>query len=89
MGRRVMDKTYDIDAIDEFASDLIQWHQHHVSQLWLIVENKDMDITLNGMPLAADSDTANGIRVGVKIALQHLGELPFKLEDEGDEQTEQ
>ena len=55
------------------------WHANQVAQLKLITENRNAELRLSDRTVAADSDLAKGIRLGIQIALSRLGTLPFSV----------
>ncbi len=65
--------------LEDFPELLQKWHEHHVKQLQLIVDQKDADLQLGDAKIKADSEMAKGIRYGVEIALLSLGKLPFSV----------
>lgn len=70
------------------------WHENQVAQLKLITENRTAELRLGDLTVAADSDIAKGIRLGVLIALDRLGKLPFsvtpcEVEEEVEEDDDQ
>jgi len=66
----------------EFVNDLQRWHEHQVQQLRLVVDNKDSGLKIGDMEIEVDSDLAKGFRAGVATSLQLLGELPFTVMEE-------
>ena len=74
----------------EFLALLRQWHDYKTSQLRQIVEHRDADLVFNEMTIAADSEAAKGVRLGVDLSLHLLGTLPFSVSrDECEECEEQ
>jgi hypothetical protein len=69
---------YDDETV-EFVKTLQEWHERQTAQLNTIMEHKDADIELGDRTIAADSDVAKGIRIGVMLALHLLGKLPFEI----------
>ncbi|BAK75776.1 hypothetical protein NH8B_0944 [Pseudogulbenkiania sp. NH8B] len=75
----------------EFINTLTEWHKNRVEQLELITNNRDAGIRLGDRTIEAGSDIAKGIRLGIAIALEQLGKLPFSVtpieaeEDDGEE----
>ena len=65
--------------IAEFLQLLEKWHESRATQLKMIIDNEDTDLMLEDHKIKADSDMAKGIRVGVAIALDSLGDLPFSV----------
>ena len=65
--------------IEAFINTLQIWHKNQVEQLRQVLENKDSDIHLGDMVFPSDSDAAKGIRAGIKVSLELLGELPFTV----------
>ncbi|OWY39366.1 hypothetical protein CEK28_08590 [Xenophilus sp. AP218F] len=63
----------------EFIQQLQAWHADRVEQLKLITEHKDASIMLNQDEIAGDSPIAKGLRIGIQIALDKLGKLPFSV----------
>lgn len=64
----------------EFINTLTAWHKGRVEQLELIKNNRETGIQLGELKIEADTELAKGIRLGVAIALQQLGKLPFSVE---------
>ncbi|MCG8996688.1 hypothetical protein LH435_15355 [Laribacter hongkongensis] len=64
----------------DFIGQLQEWHAGQVEQLRLITENRAVGLKLGEREIEADSDIAKGIRLGILIALDRLGELPFSVE---------
>jgi len=71
--------TYNEEMI-EFIEAVQGWHENHVAQLQLIIDNSDAEMDFGGVKIEADSDLAKGIRTGVQVALAQLGKLPFSTE---------
>ena len=69
----------------EFIQGLEAWHNSRITQLQLVIDNKDSDIVLGDVTIPHDSDSAKGIRTGLAIAVDILGELPFQLSGGADE----
>lgn len=65
--------------IAEFIQLLEEWHKHKTTQLKTIIANKDTDLDIDGNKIKADSQMAKGIRFGVALSLQMLGDLPFEI----------
>ncbi|MBX9347142.1 hypothetical protein K5M36_08580 [Chromobacterium vaccinii] len=77
-----------------FVEQLQEWHAGQVAQLRLITENRTVDLRLNDLEVSAGSDIAKGLRLGIEIALQKLGTLPFtvreeEIEEDSDGQADQ
>ena len=64
----------------DFIGQLQDWHAGQVVQLRLITENRAVDLKFGEREIEAGSDIAKGIRLGILIALDRLGELPFSVE---------
>lgn len=63
----------------EIIEQLIEWHNSKVESLRLVENHKDASIMLNDIEIKPDSDIHKGIRAGITIALESLGELPISL----------
>lgn len=63
----------------EVIQKLQGWHASQVAQLRLITDNRTAELKLGEQLIAADSDMAKGVRLGVLIALDRLGKLPFSV----------
>lgn len=78
----------------EFINTLTAWHKDRVEQLELVKNNRECGIQLGEHTFEAGSDIAKGIRLGVIIALEKLGTLPFSVtpipaHDQDDEETDE
>jgi hypothetical protein len=71
------------DGVIEFIEHVQTWHARMTAQLSEIVNNKGASIQVGDKLIAADSDIAKGIRFGVGLSLDMLGELPFKVDRNG------
>ena len=70
----------DIDSdTKEFLEFVQDWHKMQTNQLRLITEKKAKSIKFGNQEIDGDSDVAKGIRIGVSLALDLLGELPFNV----------
>ncbi|CUZ67959.1 hypothetical protein ACYZFV_10225 [Serratia ureilytica] len=73
----------------KFVQDLADWHEKQIDNLQLILAHPDADISLGpDLTIEAGSDKAKGIRVGIMLALNYLGKLPFshiECKDSGDD----
>ena len=65
------------EAIVDLIARITEWHESHVDQLMLIVNNKQADIQLRDRKIPASDPMAVGIRIGVLLSLKELGTLPF------------
>ena len=72
------------DELADFVDNLQKWHKDKVDQLNLIIKDDSFPFDFGGVKLEADSDKAEGVRVGVKIALHLLGKLPFSVNVQSD-----
>lgn len=70
--------THDSDVV-EVLQNLINWHSNKSEQLHLIQNNMNADIVFGDTRIPANSDLAKGIRIGVAISLEALGNLPIRL----------
>lgn len=58
-----------------------KWHQHQVDQLKMVTEqHTDASIVLGDVTLEPETDLHKGFRMGVMVALNQLGELPFSIQ---------
>lgn len=64
--------------VAEFIQLLEKWHTHKTTQLKTIINNKDVDLDIEGDKIKANSDMAKGVRFGVALSLHMLGDLPFE-----------
>ncbi len=75
--------------LTKFVQGLEDWHEKQIDNLQLILAHPDADISLGpDLTIEAGSDKAKGIRVGIMLALNYLGKLPFshiECEDNGDD----
>jgi len=74
------------EEIVEFVEKLQGWHEHQVSQLKQIVDSKASSFVINDVEVLSDSDLGKGLKAGVKLSLELLGQLPFTLNYEDTEE---
>ena len=67
------------DEIVGFIELLQQWHKNKTAQLRAIIVHDDLDMDIDGRKIAAKSELAKGIRFGVALSLDLLGNLPFLI----------
>ena len=79
----------DNEELIEFIQKLQLWHGHKTEQLQQIVDHKDAAIEIGDMTIPAESQMAKGIRIGVRLSLGMLGELPFSLQEKEQEEEEE
>lgn len=69
----------------ELAQMIQTWHKNNVDQLELVNEKADASIKLGDIEIEAGTDLHKGFQIGVMVALNQFKELPFSLEQKGDE----
>lgn len=68
------------EELAEALEKVQQWHAHQVKQLKMVTEeHADAEIKLGDITLEPGTDLHNGFKMGVMVALNQLGELPFTL----------
>lgn len=63
----------------EFTNQLSNWHESRVQNLQLILDKPDANLKLGTTLIKAESDLAKGVRIGIRLALEQLGRLPFSV----------
>lgn len=80
-------KTFD-PAVIEFTQQLQSWHAGRVANLRLVVDKENTHLVIGSTEIEAGSELAKGIRIGVLIALEQLGKLPFSVTPCSDDDDE-
>ncbi len=71
-------QTFDPEVI-EFTAQLQRWHESRVANLKLLLDNPTAELKIGSVTIESDSDLAKGLRIGVSLALDQLGKLPFSV----------
>lgn len=73
-----------IESLDEFVQALVGWHQNRVATLKHIMEVPEgTEVMFNeDAPTVLEGDVRKGFVLGLRCALEQLGELPFEAEIE-------
>ncbi|GAB6043317.1 hypothetical protein [Endothiovibrio diazotrophicus] len=64
----------------EFIEALQEWHENRIGQLRQILAHSDADIQLGPHYIEGQSELAKGIRIGISVAIDLLGVLPFNVQ---------
>lgn len=76
--------TVPIESIDQFAALVATWHSNAVATVKHLINSPEgIEIVIEGeAPLTLEGDTQRGFKVGLELALNFLGTLPFAAEHE-------
>ncbi len=61
----------------EFAEFIEEWYEKKVGMLKLIIKNDSATIQIGDTTFDAEDRISRGIRLGIILALDLIGELPF------------
>ncbi len=76
--------------VGEMIQSLLAWHKRQADQLQIISDNAKEGVTLqlgieDPVEIALTKDMANGLRIGLVLALERLGKLPISVSHDGDD----
>lgn len=76
--------------VGEMIESLLAWHKRQADQLQLVSENAKEGVTLqlgvdDPVEIVLTKDMANGLRIGLVVALERLGKLPISVSHDGDD----
>lgn len=76
--------TLNVTDLDQFVSLLNDWHQRQVAtiqHLYEVPEGVEVQEE-NGTPFKLEGDVRRAFQLGLQMAMEYLGKLPFKPEYE-------
>ena len=76
--------TVPIESIDQFAHLMISWHENAVATVKHLAQAPEgMEVIIGqDEPFKLEGDTYHGFKLGLELALNFLGTMPFAAEHE-------
>lgn len=84
---QVPEGAFMIETIDQFAQLIQDWHSNTVATIKHMIDVPDgMEVVIEGEePFKMEGEIQRGYKLGLNIALNYLGPLPFGSAPEPDE----
>lgn len=77
-------KTMSIETVDQFGHLVSGWHANAVATVMHLMQAPEgMEVVIEGEdPFKLEGETYRGFKLGLELALNFLGTLPFVVENE-------
>lgn len=77
-------ETVVVTELDQFVSILIDWHEHQVATIQHLYEAPEgIEVQEeDGEPFKLEGDVRRAYQLGLQMAMEYLGKLPFNPEYE-------